>query len=445
MEAWVLLGLVVVLIAANAVFVAAEFSMVTVDRTKVEANAERGDGAARRLLSALRMLSTHLSGAQLGITITSLVVGFLAEPAIAQLLQPVLESRGLPEATALAIALTAALILATGTQMVFGELVPKNWAIAQPLRVARFVLPLQVAFTTVAGPVIRFLNGNANWLIRRLGIEPAEELASARSAQELQSLVRHSADSGSLEQRTATLLDRSLRFGDLRAEDVMTPRVRVRFVRETWPVSQVIDYAARTGLSRFPVLDSEGSDEVLGIVSLRSLLRVPDVAHNSVSAGGVMVPALRVPTSLPADELLVLLRGGSHLAVVIDEYGGTAGVASLEDLVEEIVGEVSDEHDRPMSRIERRRGGSVVMSGLLRPDEARELGVPLPDSARHETIAGLFIEHTERLAEPGDSIVINGWTLTVESMDGRRIDRVLAAPGPGFDGGAESSLGAGRR
>jgi CBS domain containing-hemolysin-like protein len=221
-EVAALLGLAMLLIGANALFVAAEFSLVTVDRTTVEAQAPTSRAAAR-VLTALRGLSTQLSGAQLGITVSSLVVGFLAEPSLAALLAPALEALGLGSGGVTPLALTLALLIATVVQMVFGELVPKNWAIAEPMRVAKAVTPPHMAFTTATGPLIRVLNGSANKLLRAMGIEPTEELSSARSPQELQSLIRRSASEGTLDRPVASLLDRSLKLTDRLVADVLTP------------------------------------------------------------------------------------------------------------------------------------------------------------------------------------------------------------------------------
>src|SRR3954454_2806664 len=235
-----LILLALALVVACGAFVAAEFSFVTVDRGA----AERAE--AHGVLDALRTLSTQLSGAQLGITVTNLLIGFLAEPSIARLI-------GGPEPVAVIIAL----VLATGVTMVFGELVPKNLAIAQPLATARAVQGFMRGFTRATRPVITVLNGAANALLRRIGVEPQEELASARSPEELVSLVRHSAERGTLERGTAALLQRSLVFGERRAEEIMIPRGRVVSVREADPVDVVIEKAGASGRSRFPVVGAD--------------------------------------------------------------------------------------------------------------------------------------------------------------------------------------------
>ncbi len=430
MTPWFLLLLVVLLLGLQAIFVAAEFSLVTVDRSSVESDADEGDRKARGVLAGLRSLSTQLSGAQVGITITSLIVGYLAEPAIAELLRTPMAALGLPEQSSLAISLALALIIATAAQMVLGELIPKNAAIAQPRRVAELVTPAQRFFTKLCTPIIWVTNGTANWLLRRIGIEPVEELASARSPQELASLVRHSGASGTLPSGTASLIDRTLRFGDHTAEDVMTPRTRLEVVQRSQPVAEILQLSRKTGLSRFPVIGADGLDDVVGVASLRDALRVPAADRGRATVGSVMSAIARVPESLELGGLLRLVRSGNHLVLVVDEYGGTAGIATLEDLVEELVGEVADEYDRPALRSRRYQDGSWLLSGLLRPEEMRELGIPAADDPDYETLAGLIMKDLGRVADSGDQVEIPGWLLTVHGMDGRRIDAVVAVPRP---------------
>lgn len=425
----ILLGLAVLLIAANALFVAAEFSLVTVDRTAVEAAAPTS-AAQARVLVALRGLSTQLSGAQLGITVSSLLVGYLAEPSLATLLAPALEALGLGEGSALPLALTLALLIATAVQMVFGELVPKNWAIAEPMRVATTVAPAHMAFTAATRPLITVLNGSANRLLRAMGIEPTEELSSARSPQELQSLIRRSASQGTLDRPVASLLDRSLRLTDRMVADVLTPRTNVHTIDAAAPVAEVLSAARRTGHSRFPVTGVDGIDDVVGIIDLRRALRVDPALAGTARVREVMDHTLVVTETLPVDDLLEVLRERGHLAVVVDEYGGMAGVVTLEDIVEELVGEVADESDPPEFQSSRQADGSLLLSGLLRPDEARELGVPAPDAPEYETLGGLAMRTIGAVPAVGDEFDLSGWRARVAKMDGRRVDLLRVEPAP---------------
>lgn len=436
----ILLAIAILLVIACGLFVAAEFAFVTVDRATVDRAVAEGDGKARGVQTALRSLSTQLSGAQLGITVTNLLIGFLSEPAIAELLKGPLGSLGVPDGATRGVALTLALLLSTTFTMVLGELVPKNLAIAMPLQTARAVQGFMRAFTGANRLVIRWFNEIANAILHRLGIEPQEELASARSAEELTSLVRRSAEQGTLELETATLLQRSLAFGDRRADDVMTPRVRMRTVDADAPVIRVIEAARETGFSRFPVV-GETPDEVVGIVHVKHAVGVPHEQREQVPTAEVMARPVLVPSSIELDPLLAILReGGLQIAVVVDEFGGVDGLVTLEDVVEEIVGEVVDEHDRRDMSARRRPDGSWTLSGLLRPDEAsRATGVLLPEDEEYETLGGLIQDELSRMPAVGDEVVLQTRdldgqrcevTLTVVRLDGLRVDRVLLESEP---------------
>lgn len=431
---WLLILVALALIATCGLFVAAEFALVTVDRATLERAAEQGDHAAAGGMRALRSLSTQLSGAQIGITITNLAIGFLAEPAIADLIDDPLASLGLGERAATGIAVAIALFLSTVFTMVFGELVPKNLAIARPVEVVRAVQGFQRGFTRAVAWPIRVYNGSANWILRRMGLEPQEELASARSPQELASLVNRSAEQGTLEQDTATLVTRTIAFGDRRADDVMTPRVNMHTVEPTESVNEVYRLANDTGHSRFPVVP-EGVDQVIGIVHVKHVVEVDPEDRDRVTVGDIMVEPVVVPSSLELDPLLELLREGRlQIAVVVDEFGEVDGVVTMEDLIEELVGDVVDEHDNVEASFQQLSDHEWILSGLLRPDEASEIvGVPLPEDEDYETLAGLLTLHLEHIAEEGDAaeVVVERFeapsvrvTLTAVEMHGLRVDRI---------------------
>lgn len=421
---WILLGVGALLTLGTALFVAAEFSLVTLDRSTVEKAVAAGDRRANGVLQAVRNLSTQLSGAQVGITITTLVVGYLVEPSLATLLTGPLREVGLDDA-AEGVAVIVALALATAFSMVFGELVPQNLGISEPLRTARVVLGPHRAFTAAALPLIRVLNASADRILRAFGVEPQEELSAARSPEELVSLVRRSAAAGALDAEVARLLTRSLRFSGRTAADVMTPRVRTLVLRKDDPVSEVLALARRSGHSRFPVVD-EDLDDVAGVVHLKSAIAVPLERRDTAVVGAIMTGALRVPETVRLDPLLLQLRQpGYQLAVVVDEYGGTAGVVTLEDVVEELVGEVADEHDRSRPGLVRRRDGSWAVPGLMRPDEVRDgTGVEVPDGPAYETVGGFVMAALGRIPAAGDEVSVPGAVLRVERMDGRRVDRI---------------------
>ena len=418
-------GAVVALTAGAAVFVAAEYSLTTLEQVQVDRHVRQvGDRRAVAVQKAVRSLSFQLSGAQLGITLTTLATGYLAEPAIAGLLRPVLRAIGLPDGVAEVIGYIIALLLATTLSVVFGELVPKHLAIARALSTARAVAEFQTVFSLVFRWAIKALNGGANWVVRRIGVEPAEELRSARSPEELGSLVRTSAEHGTLDPGTATRLDRSLRFGDLTAEDVMTPRVRVEALRADATVLDLIEASRSTGFSRFPVYaPDQDLDEVSGVVHVKQAFGLTSGERSATTVGQLVQPVPRVPGTLSADELLQRLRdSGLQVALVVDEWGGTAGLVTVEDVVEEIVGDVRDEHDRGEPPPVRSLGRSGwLVSGLLRADEVEDAtGFDMPEG-EYETLAGFVLFKLGRIPDVGDEVRVDGWRITVLRMDKHRI------------------------
>ena len=425
---WIFLIIGVVLTIGTGFFVASEFTLVNLDRSELEARQERGETMLGPVISGLKRTSTHLSSAQLGITLTTLLTGFTLEPAFSVFLQPLLTALAVPRAAVVPIATVMSIAIATLLSMIIGELVPKNLALAIPRQVAKIVIPFQIGFTTVFKPFVRVLNGTANGLLRMVGIEPKEELSSARTAEELRSLLRRSASEGSLDRDTATLLARTLAFSDHTAADVMTPRPRLASIDRTANVDAIVELARRTGHSRFPVIDND-IDDVVGLVHIKQAVGVPRDRRADVPVSALQSDALRVPETMKLDTLLGELRArGYQMAIVVDEYGGTAGVATLEDLVEELIGEVSDEHDRSRADVVRSRDW-LTFPGALRPDELRERAdVSVPEDGPYETVAGFLMSELGRLAAVGDTVVIAAGTFRVERMDGRRIDRVRFTP-----------------
>ncbi|MET0237430.1 MAG: hemolysin family protein [Kibdelosporangium sp.] len=414
---------VIILTLGTAIFVAAEFSLTALERSQVDSHVQRQpDRRAKKVQQAHRTLSFQLSGAQVGITITTLSTGYLAEPIIAEWLVPLMSAIGLPDGAAHGFALAIALLLANFISMLFGELVPKNLAISKPWETAQRVAGFQMGFSRALGWLITGLNKAANWLVRRLGVEPADELASARSPQELGSLVRTSAAHGTLDKGTARLLDRSLRFGDRTADELMTPRVQVHALRDDATVPDLIELARATGFSRFPV-HSGDLDDVVGVVHVKQVFGVPPAERAHTPMKSLASPVPTVPESLDGDTLLDRLRGsGLQVALVVDEYGGTAGIVTLEDLIEEIVGDVRDEHDRgEVSPVRPLGKDNWMVSGLLRDDELAEAtGFRMPQGD-YETLAGLVLSRLGRIPEVNDEVFVNGWRITVMRMDRHRV------------------------
>ena len=312
---------VVALTLGTAVAVASEFSLTALERSRVDQHAAAvDDRRARAVARAHRNLSFQLSGCQLAITITTLVTGYIAEPAVASLIRPGLTAVGVPEGVAGGLATTLALVLATALSMIFGELVPKNVAIADPLRTARAVVWLQAGFARALRLLIAALNAAANAIVRAVGVEPIEELRSARSPGELGALVRSSGRHGTLDAATATLMDRSLRFTERIAEDLMTPRTRVLTLAADDTLADLVAHARRTGISRFPVC-ADDPDTVLGVVHVKQAFAVPAPARATTALRERVRPVPTVPQSLDGDAPTTTLRGsGLQLAVVVDGW-----------------------------------------------------------------------------------------------------------------------------
>ncbi|MEU9354661.1 hemolysin family protein [Streptomyces griseoloalbus] len=427
-EVLLLLAAILLSLACGA-FVAAEFSLTTVERGELERAVERGERGAAGALKAVRSLTFQLSGAQLGITVTNLVVGMLAEPSIAALIAGPLEDVGVSGSVAHSVALVIGTGLSTVFLMVVGELVPKNWAISSPLAVAKRVGNAQRWFSAAFRPFITHLNNTANRIVRRIGMEPAEELASARGPQELAALARHSAREGALEADTAELFVRTLNLADLTAENVMTPRVQVVALEVHATCEDVANVTRATGLSRFPVY-RDTLDAVVGTAHVKDVLALPAERRARVPVSELMREPLLVPESLTVDRLLDRLSGRRTMAVVIDEYGGTAGVATLEDIVEEVVGEVRDEHDPhetpDLARAGADEEGRALFSadGAARVDQLARVGLRAPEGP-YETLAGLVATELGRIPAVGDTFEVAGWWLEVQDAAGRRAARVL--------------------
>lgn len=417
----------------TAIFVASEFSLTALDRSAVEANARSGGGRDRLIRRAHRRLSFQLSGAQLGISITTLATGYLTEPLVAALPHPWLDAMGVSDKVADTITTVLALIVVTSVSMVFGELVPKYLGVARPLRTARAVVLPQWLFSVLFTPAIRMTNGAANWIVRRLGIEPAEELRSARTPQELVSLVRTSARRGSLDDVTAALMHRSLQFGTRTAEELMTPRSKIVALQTDDTVVDLVAAVAATGFSRFPVVQGD-LDETVGIVHVKQAFQVPAAQRAHTLLRTVVKSVAVVPSTLDGDAVMAQIRANSlQTAMVVDEYGGTAGMVTVEDLIEEIVGDVRDEHDDATPDVVAYGSGWRV-SGLLRIDEVETaIGYRAPEGP-YETIGGLVLRQLGHIPMAGETVELpalnrNGlpdetmrWQAKVVQLDGRRLD-----------------------
>ena len=428
---WLLFGVSLLLILGNGFFVAIEFSLISLDVPTVQRMVDNGDKGAKPVLKALKSLSTQLSSCQLGITLTALLTGFFLEPSLGRLLiTPLKPLTGDNEALTYSVSLTIAMIIGTGLSMLIGELIPKNLSLAKALPIARLLVRPQLVFTAVFRPIVAGLNNFSNWILGRFGLIAQEELSGARTPEELSSLVRRSAEMGTLDTRTATFVDRTLKFSARTAADVMTPRMDMETIEADQNLNEVLVFARRTGFSRFPVTDGN-ADEIRGILHVKKAIAVPKSKRGQLTAGTIASDVVRVPEAVNLDTLIVDLREAPfQMAVVIDEYGGTAGVVTLEDLVEEIVGEVADEHDRMTPGALQSPQGGWVFPAVLRPDEvmAQIPGLRIEEDEAYETVGGYIMAALGRVAELGDTVEVEHGILEVQRIDGHRIERVRYIP-----------------
>ncbi len=424
----VALGLILILllVAANGFFVAVEFALIAVDRTKLEAQAAEGSTTANIALGVLRRMSFHLSGAQLGITVTSLVLGFLAEPLVGHLIDPVIEALGGSGGTTLSVLI--ALAIATVFQMVAGELVPKNLALAKPEATAKALAPAARVIHGAFSPLIMTFNGAANWAVRRLGVEPTEELSAMRSLEEIEYLIQSSGTVGTLAPDALSLLTRTIRFGDKTAADALTPRVHVDWLPLDATVGQFIEHANATGHSRYPICEGD-IDDVKGMVSVAAVFDLAVGQRNDTLVAEIMVDAHVVPETRDLIDILHDFRqNDTEMLLVVDEHGGTAGILTLEDVLEEITGDIDDEYDE-VTTLGVSRTGVFIVGGTLHADEVNEVsGFKMPDGD-YETIAGFLLERLGAIPAEGTLVLWEGWQFEIVALDGLRIASIqMVAP-----------------
>src|SRR3954449_2043365 len=401
------LGLILVLTVATGYFVSQEFAYVAVDRSRLRTLAEDGDPAAARALKVTARLSFVLSGAQVGITITALLAGYFAEPYLGAGLEDLLGTTGVPETVSRSISVVLALLLATIIQMVLGELAPKNLAIAKAEAIALRLARSTLMYLTIAGPLIHLFDSASNRILRRVGIEPVEELPQGATAQELDRIIETSYEQGLLDEDTTRLLDRGLDFRSRTAAEAMVPRVDVVTVHREEPLTRVVELQD-TGHSRFPVIGTT-VDEVIGVVAIGDVVELEPADRAHIAVGSVASPPVVVPSTLPLPSVLERLRvARRQLAIVVDEYGGFAGIVSLEDIAEELVGEIRDEDDLPEPAPVAQTDGSWVVPARWRIDEVVDAtGVPLPEGDDYDTVSGLVMARLGRVPRVEDTVAID--------------------------------------
>ena len=434
---------VLVLVAANSFFVAAEFALVSADGTKLAARVEQGDRLSRVVLAAQKELNLYLSSCQIGITLASLGLGWIGEPAIAQTLVAIFQ--GLPSpldwVARHSVAVIMAFTVITFLHVVLGEVVPKTLAIFHPEQVARWLVnPLRI-FTRMGGPLIWGINESANGLLRVLGVRLPSEGERVHTPQEIMMLVRRSRAMGKVEHDEQAMISGVFELTRTVAREVMTPRPDIVAVPEDVSFDDLITTTGRSGHSRLPVY-KENLDNVVGIILVKDLLSraaAGDVADFKVSQ--IMREPYFVPDTKSVDDLLAELRRMKiHMAIVVDEFGGTDGLVTLEDLIEEIVGEIYDEHDVARPLFQEAPGGEPLIDGGVPLDEVNEqLGLALPQED-YDTLGGFILGELGYVPQPGDSVRVAGADLVVEKVDERRV-RLVRVLKRGDESDGSSSAG----
>jgi CBS domain containing-hemolysin-like protein len=423
------LGLVLI----NAFFVAAEFALVRSRKTRLEAMARAGDGMARVALKATKNLSGALSASQLGVTLTSLLLGWIAE---SLLVESFAESfshipLGIEVTTRVTIATVIALAFVTYMTVVFGELTPKTFALNQPERWARYLTPPLLAFAWVMRPFTWLLNRSATGVMKLLGQRPVPMAESVHSPEELRMLVEQSEEGGAIDEHDASLLDAVFEFSEKNAREVMTPRTEIVAIDATATLDDIIDLVSESGLSRYPVYE-DTIDEIIGIILSKDLIPVLAKRPAEFVLRPLMRPVYFIPGSREVEDVLAdFKRRKEHMAIVLDEYGGTAGIVTMEDLLEEIVGEILDEYD-VAEEVDMRTNssGETIISGATSISEFNEqFGTSISEDD-YTTVGGYVFGALGRLPVAGDRLPSGNITFIVREMDGRKIDSLGVEFGP---------------
>ncbi|MEO6777866.1 MAG: hemolysin family protein [Gemmatimonadaceae bacterium] len=415
------LGLVLI----NAFFVAAEFALVRSRRTRLEAMARGGDTLARAALKATGNLSGALSASQLGVTLTSLLLGWIAE---SLLVESFAESfshipLGIAVGTRVTIATVIALAFVTYMTVVFGELTPKTFALNQPERWARYLTPPLLAFAWVMQPFTWLLNRSAVGVMRMLGQTPVPRAESVHSPEELRMLVEQSEEGGAIEEHDAALLDAVFEFSEKNAREVMTPRTEIVAIDATSTLDDIIQIVSESGMSRYPVYE-ETIDDIIGIILAKDLIPILANLPAEFQLRPLMRPVYFMPGSREVEDVLSdFKRRKEHMAIVLDEYGGTAGIVTMEDLLEEIVGEILDEYDVGEEvDVRTTSDGETIISGATSISEFNEqFGTMVPEED-YTTVGGFIFGALGRLPVAGDRVASGDVTFIVREMDGRKID-----------------------
>jgi CBS domain containing-hemolysin-like protein len=432
----VLLVAALALVLLNGFFVAAEFSLARSRTTRLEHEAEAGSATATLARQQVASIDRYLAACQLGITIASLALGWIGEPAFGHLLEPFFEWLGIGAATSVLTAGIIAFVIITGLHVVVGELAPKSIAIQRPERTALSIARPLEWFRWLFSPLVHVLNSAGNALVRALGVEPAKPSDLASTPEDIQRLVGEGEEGGNIEPEQADMVEGVFGLGDGQTREIMTPRPEVTTLLGGMGVREGLAAALDTRHSRFPVVDEE--DNVLGVVHISDLSRGL-LSENSVSVSDVAREALFVPETQPVDELLHVLKDRHRsMAVALDEYGELAGVVTVEDVIEEIVGEIDDERDRASS-VETQPDGRLLVHGFVPLEDLRDHDVEIEDDTV-TSVGGLIFTRLGRVPEVDDSVVVDGYRLTVQATRGTRVVLVaIEEEEPPADGDAPAA------
>jgi CBS domain containing-hemolysin-like protein len=415
-------ALVIFLVLLNGFFVAAEFAMVKIRGSRIDALALEGNRNAKFAQAILNNLNGYLSACQLGITLASLALGWVGEPAIARLIEPTLSGWGVPEAVIHAVSFAIAFTLITSLHITIGEQVPKTYAIRKAEQVTLLSSGIMVVFYKLMYPLIWFLNGTSNWMLRKSGIEPEDGHESVHTEEEIRVLMKESHKSGYIDNTELTLVDNIFDFADTNAREIMIPRTEMNCLYANLSFEENRDIAVRELHTRFPVCDPD-KDNIIGFVHIKDIMKHPNITDIKQ----ITRPLLSVPESVPISQLLKQMqKRKTEMALLIDEYGGTSGLVTIEDILEEIVGEIQDEFDQEeRPRIEKRDEATFSVDGMLHIDEINDQFGLVIETDDYDTIGGWIYSQIEVPPRKNQMFDFNGFQFMIEEVENRRVSRIL--------------------
>lgn len=426
-QPFLMLALTLLLVALNGFFVAAEFALIRVRQTRIAELVSEGNLPARAVQNLLGRLDTYLSATQLGVTLASLALGAIGEPAVAHILQGLFATLGIGphSASAHVIAIGLGFVLITFFHIIFGELLPKWWVIAYTEQTALAVSRPMRLFLTLGYPLIIILESAAKAIAKPLHIQPGDGHEQAHSEEEILAIMAHSHQQGELRRSEIEIAENVFDFAHTQAKEIMVPRVDIVYLSTTWPLERNVQVSVESGFTRYPLCDGD-RDHVIGMIHIKDLLALSAQPNGDIRS--IKRDIIGIPETKPIDELLKeLQKSHTHQAVVVDEYGGTAGLVTLEDIIEELIGEIQDEHDQPPPFLPLdETGKSYSVAGTVALDEVAEtLGVPIDNPADYDTIGGYALHELRLPPRHGASARLDGFDVSVAEVTGRRIRRLL--------------------